>query len=119
MAEKIQNCVQLIKEWVGYNPERKSPFKGAPCEEERITSNKRAEMLVRKWCFKYTDCGCCFSVDSEGIIVAGYAEGSDAELPRHSLKWGFAISEFEKALAQADEEGVEEWKACNGEVDDD
>ena len=69
---KIENCIQLLKEWVGYE----------------ARDEEHAKALAEKWCFKYTDCGCCFSSDSEGITVAGYAEGSDAELSTLSFILG-------------------------------
>mgnify|MGYP003666583956 CR=1 FL=1 len=94
---KIENCTQLIKEWVGHEAE----------------TEQEAKALAEKWCFKYTDCGCVFGCDPDGITVAGYAEGSDAELPPYHLDWGFTIKEFNDALDQADADGVEEWNACN------
>ena len=98
---KIENCMQLLKEWVGHE----------------TVDEGHAKALAIKFCFKYTDCGCVFDSDSDGITVAGYAEGSDAELPPYHLYWGFTIKEFNDALDQADEDGVEEWNACN-EVED-
>jgi len=97
----IKNCIQLVTEWVGY---------GADDEDH-------AKALAEKWVFKYTDCGCCFDSDSEGITVAGYAEGSDAELPSYPLPWGFTIDEFNYALTLADKDGVAEWEECNEDWD--
>ena len=93
----ITNCVQL---WTAYGGWL------APMEE-------RAKQLMEKSVFKYTKCGCVFDADENGVYVAGYAEGSDAELPGHSLNWGFTIDEFEAVLEQADAEGVEEWERAN------
>ena len=93
----IRNCVQL---WTAYGGWL------APMEE-------RSKQLLEKSIFKHTQCGCVFDADENGVYVAGYAEGSDAELPGHSLNWGFTIDEFEAALKQADAEGVEEWERAN------
>jgi len=96
---KINNCIQLLEEIVG----------------ERVETEERAEQLMEKIVFKYTDCGCVFGTNDNGVYVAGYAEGSDAELPTHYLKWGFTIEEYNAALDQADAEGVEEWHLANDE----
>jgi len=93
----ITNCVQL---WAAYGGWL------APMEE-------RAEQYMVKSVFKYTNCGCVFGTNDTGVYVVGYAEGSDAELHTHYLKWGFTIDEFNEALDQADAEGVEEWERAN------
>ena len=94
---KINNCIQLLEEIVG----------------ERVETEDRAKQLMEKIVFKYTECGCVFDADENGVYVAGYAEGSDAELPGHSLDWGFTMDEYNDALDQADAEGVEEWELAN------
>jgi hypothetical protein len=103
---KINNCKELWYEWMG--------------SEE---TEERALALLEKHIFKGTECGCVFgtmlttdqSADPEGIYVGGYAEGSDSELPLHTLKWGFTIEEFNAALDEADKEGVEAWHEANDE----
>jgi len=80
---------------------------------ERVETEDRAKQLMEKIVFKYTQCGCVFDADENGVYVAGYAEGSDAELPMNSLNWGFTIEEYNDALDQADAEGVEEWELAN------
>ena len=105
---KINNCRELWYEWMG---------------GEKVETEERALALLEKWVFKGTDCGCVFgtmlttdqSADPEGIYVGGYAEGSDAELPLHTLEWGFTIEEFNAALDEADAEGVEAWHEANDE----
>jgi hypothetical protein len=94
---RITNCVQL---WTAYGGWL------APMEE-------RSKQLLEKSIFKHTQCGCVFDADEDGVILIGYAEGSDAWLPPHTLDWGFTMDEFNAALAQADEEGVEEWERAN------
>ena len=96
---KINNCRQLFEEIVG----------------EKVETEDRAKQLMEKIVFKYTECGCVFDADENGVYVAGYAEGSDAELPMNSLNWGFTIEEYNDALDQADAEGVEEWELANNE----
>ena len=93
---KINNNKELWSEWMGgEEPETKS------------------QQLLRKWVFKGTECGCIFDSDEKGIMVGGYAEGSDAELPMHNLDWGFTIKEFTEVLEFADEEGVTAWHEAN------
>ena len=53
------------------------------------------------------------------MYLAGYAEGSDAELPGHILPWGFTIKQFNEVLNEADAEGVEEWERVNRWDDED
>jgi hypothetical protein len=90
---KINNCAELWSEWMfgEKEPETKS------------------QQLLRKWVFKGTECGCIFDSDEKGIMVGGYAEGSDAELPMRGLDWGFTIEEFNEALDDADKEGCIAW----------
>ena len=89
---KINNCSELWSEWMG--------------SEE---TEERALVLLEKYIFKGTECGCVFGSDEKGIMVGGYAEGSDAELPMHDLEWGFTIKEFNEALDYADKEGCIAW----------
>ena len=97
---KINNCIQLLEEWSGMVE---------PQDEDH------AKKIMEKYIFKYTECGCVFDADENGVYVAGYAEGSDAELPGHSLNWGFTVDEFNEALNDADAEGVDEWEQANNE----
>jgi len=94
----INNCAELWSEWMGG-------------EETEETS----KALLRKWVFKGTECGCIFDSDEKGIVVGGYAEGSDAELLMYDLKWGFTINAFKEALDYADADGVEAWHEANDE----
>lgn len=81
---------------------------------------EEAELVVRsiaKRLFKDTECGISFSSTCEGVTVAGYAEGSDAELPGHTLEYPFPPDHFWEAVKVADQEGCEEWERAN-ESDD-
>ena len=97
---KISNCRELLDEWAGTVE---------PQDEDH------AKQVMKKYIFKYTECGCVFDADENGVYVAGYAEGSDAELPMHSLNWGFTVEEFNEVLNEADAEGVDEWEQANNE----
>ena len=99
---KINNCIQLHEQVSGW----------------KVEMEYRAVELMEKMVFKYTNCGCSFGADENGVRVSGYAEGSDAELPTHSLNWGFTMDEYNAALTQADEEGSEEWDRANEEYED-
>ena len=97
---KINNCLELWTEWIG---------------ESSYTCEERAKSLLKKVVFKGTECGCIFDSDEKGIMVGGYAEGSDAELPTYDLEWGFTINAFKEALDYADADGVEAWHEANDE----
>ena len=96
---KINNCKEL---WEGITG-------------EKLETEERARQLMEKSVFKYTQCGCIFGTYPEGIYVGGYAEGSDGELPMHSLDWGFTMEEYNAALDEADAEGVDAWHEANDE----
>jgi len=96
---KINNCRQLWEGIVG----------------EKVETEDQAKQRMKKSVFKYTECGCIFNSDEIGVFLSGYAEGSDAELPGHSLDWGFTMDEYNDALDQADAEGVEAWYEANDE----
>jgi len=100
---KINNCKELWCEWMGDH-----------IEDSKV-SETFSQQLLRKWVFKGTECGCIFDSDEKGIVVGGYAEGSDAELPMYDLKWGFTINAFKEALDYADADGVEAWHEANDE----
>lgn len=71
---------------------------------------------INNYCFKYTECGCCYSSRQGGIMVCGYAEGSgDAECPSHNLDFPFTLEQFNTALQLADDEGCELWDMCHDE----
>ena len=114
---KINNCKELWYEWLGGTTGDKAADSIGEETEERALA------LLEKWVCKGTECGCVFGqfysdwkkADPEGIYVGGYAEGSDSELPLHTLKWGFTIEEFTAALDEADKEGVEAWHEANDE----
>ncbi len=63
--------------------------------------------------YKDTSCGISFEATPERVLVAGYAEGSAAELPWHTLNFPFAEDAWMQAVAIADEEGSEEWDEAN------
>ena len=100
---KINNNKELWSAWMGDH-----------IEDSKV-SETFSQQLLRKWVFKGTECGCIFDSDEKGIMVGGYAEGSDAELPMRGLDWGFTIEEFTEALDDADREGVTAWHEANDE----
>lgn len=63
--------------------------------------------------YKGTECGCVFQYASDGVLVSGYAEGSDAELPTYTVQFPFEITEFWDAVNDADADGCEEWENAN------
>ena len=98
---KITNNKELWSEWIGDHI------------EDAKASETFSQQLLRKWVFRGTECGCIFDSDEKGIMVGGYAEGSDGELPMHDLDWGFTIEEFTEVLEAADKEGCIAWHEAN------
>jgi hypothetical protein len=70
---------------------------------------------IGKRLFKDTECGISFNAMQARVIVAGYAEGSDAELPCHALEYPFTSGEFDALVILADAEGSQEWDEANDE----
>ena len=93
----INNNIELWTEMIG----------------EHTLTEEEAKAAVEKAVFKYSECGCSFTSDTSGINLAGYAEGSEVDLPVHSLDWGFTYEEWNHTMADADSEGVEEWNWVN------
>ena len=81
--------------------------------DDDTLSEEDAKAAVTKAVYKNTECGCSFDSDASGIHLSGYAEGSDAELPTHSLDWGFTYEDWNHTMADADAEGVAEWHLVN------
>jgi len=102
---KINNCKELWAVWM-----HEPSWANKETEE-------RSKVLLEKWVFKGTECGCIFNANEDGISVGGYAEGSDAELEMYDLDWGFTIDEFHDALDQADLDGTAAWNLANDEYD--
>ena len=98
---KITNNKELWSEWIGDHI------------EDAKASETFSQQLLRKWVFRGTECGCIFDSDEKGVMVGGYAEGSDGELPMHDLDWGFTIEEFTEVLEAADKEGCIAWHEAN------
>ena len=101
MNQTINNLADLYKSFIGEDTDKSDEFYKA---------------RISKIIFKCTDCGCVFHTDEEGVMVSGYAEGSDSECPPHYLPWGFTIDEFNNALTIADDEGCEAWYEANGDT---
>ena len=100
--KKINSCVQLLSEWLG----------------EEAKDEMHASALLKKYCFKYTQCGCSLEIDGTGVHVSGYVDGVDWEMPVHTLKWGeFAKKDFNMAVSRADEQGVDTWNDTHGCAD--
>lgn len=74
---------------------------------------------IEKVLFKGTNCGISFCIWPEDeqthCVLTGYAEGSDAELPHHELKFPFTEAQFWMAVKKADDEGCEEWELVNSD----
>lgn len=71
------------------------------------------EGMLSKHVFKATQCGCVFVKRPDGVIVAGYAEGADAECTEHHLTYPFQMDDFWSELEEADDEGVAMWHEWN------
>lgn len=95
-------------EWLGGDWPEEAPI------DARVLEH--VDAVLAKRVYKGTDCGACFSVDKDGagVSIAGYCEGSDAELPTYQLRWPFTESEFWDALQACDDDAAAEWNATHG-----
>lgn len=64
---------------------------------------------VARLVYKFTECGCTFNADANGVEVAGYVEDSEIECPMHRLEYPFAAETFWLTLEDADAEGCAAW----------
>lgn len=78
-----------------------------------VSSAHDTEASIARRMFKDTECGVVFAVTDNGVLLAGYAEGSDAELPSHKVDYPFTAETFWNAVESADREGCEEWDIAN------
>ena len=69
--------------------------------------------------YKDTECGISFEAMPGRALVAGYAEGSDGDLPWYTLEFPFTEDAWMQAIAQADEDGCQEWDEANAPEDED
>lgn len=64
---------------------------------------------ISRLLYKYTECGCTFGHDQDGVYVSGYAEGADAECEQHYLEYPFSGAAWDEAVEEADAEGCDLW----------
>lgn len=83
-------------------------------ELDVVSSKEPLIQIIQKTVFRSTQCGCTFNCTPTGVSVSGYCEGSDNELPVHTLTYPFAASAFWSALDEADAEGDNEWDYTHG-----
>ncbi len=91
------------------------PIEGMINDEQELAEWLGVEKPERigKALFKATRCGICYQPDGRGVVVAGYAEGADAECDPHRLDYPFAGDAFDEACQCADDEGVQMWDEWN------
>lgn len=84
---------------------------------EPLEGREAAERIARRL-YKDTSCGISFYVPPEQhlVVVAGYAEGTDAECPAYTLCFPFTTEEFWKAVEDADADGCELFEDTHCEV---
>jgi hypothetical protein len=82
---------------------------------EHVESVREDAKSIARRLYKDTSCGIGFEEVPGGVEVAGYAEGSDVELPNHRLLYPFTPEEFDAVVKVADEEGSQEWDEANSE----
>ena len=85
--------------------------------EETCAAHENEESVGRRL-FKDTECGIGFGCLEGGVVVAGHADGADAECPGHELKYPFTAESFWAAVKVADEEGCEMWEEWNATSDE-
>lgn len=72
--------------------------------------------IIGRLIYRATECGCTFDEHDNGVIIAGYAEGSDGECESFQFNYPFGIEEFETQLELCDEEGCEAWREANTQL---
>ncbi len=77
------------------------------------STDKETAKSIGRRLYKDTSCGIGFEAVDGGVEVAGYAEGSDAELPNHCLEYPFTEEQFDAFVKMADAEGCQEWDEAN------
>lgn len=79
-----------------------------------VSANQDTEASIGHRLFKDTECGIVFSSRGfVGVVVAGYAEGSDTCIDGHEVDYPFTAETFWSAVSIADEEGCEVWDEWN------
>ncbi len=94
---RAHNAVELLEQWVGLK------------ESDESAAVRQLERIV----YKNTECGCWVRCIGDRLTFAGYAEGSDVELPVHELRFPVDPDVFAAELTIADSEGSEEWIRVN------
>ena len=118
-GSEVVSCLHLVELWLGEGAGDGVTYKDGKLVSRTKLTEKDAEAFIAKQLFKHTDCGVSFSADSTGIHVAGYAEGSEHELPVYSLEWEtFTVGTFEYTVEKADWEGSYEWDYVNGTLEE-
>jgi hypothetical protein len=80
---------------------------------EHVGASREDAKAIARRLYKDTSCGIGFEEVPGGVEVAGYAEGSDVELPNHRLLYPFPHEDFDSAVEEADREGCQEWDEAN------
>ena len=81
------------------------------------TDEETASSIGRRL-YKDTECGIGFTAKPNGVEVAGYAEGANAECHDIFLAYPFTGEAFDAAVKQADEEGCALWEMWNSDQTD-
>lgn len=72
------------------------------------------EKSVARRLYKDTTCGISFWTDGTEIVLCGYCEGTDWDLPGHVLTYPFTEAELWAAVAAADKDGCDAWDESHG-----
>lgn len=113
-GSEVISCRHLVELWLGEGAGDSVHYKEGKVVSRTKLSEKEAESFLAKQLFRHTECGVSFSADSVGIHIAGYAEGSEHELPVYTLEWeNFTVANFDYAVEKADREGCYEWEYVN------
>jgi len=78
-----------------------------------VPNAKQCAALIAKAVYKGTDCGACVTFDREGAHCGSIVEGSQAEVTRPVLVWGFDHKDFWDLLDSIEKEACELWHEAN------
>ncbi len=80
---------------------------------ELVQPARNEPKSVARRLYKDTECGISFNAMEARVFLAGYAEGSDVDLPWYTLEYPFTAERFWGVVKQADQDGCDAWDEAN------
>jgi len=73
-----------------------------------------ARGMLRKWAFRYTNCGAYVEFESDSIVVGSIVEGVEEQTVPIKLHWPFPLEAYTEALRKTEEEAQTIWDRTHG-----